>query len=417
MRFRDFHRNIKIRILESFMSGFIGSMIFPFMAIYLSSHFGTKVTGMLLLVNVFVGIAINFLGGYFSDQYGRKKIMLLAESLRFVAFFTMMISNSPWFQSALITFLMMTVNSICWGLAGPANQAMLIDVSTPEQRKLMYSITYWANNLSIAFGGIIGAFLFKDYLFELFMAMTLVTGLIVFLIIFFIEESYITDHQVLKPLEHVGRMLGNYREVLKDRLFVLFVFAGVLVLSMEFQLTNYIGIRLSSEMPAQSFLFWEIDGIQMLGFLRSENTILVALLMLFVARITARWNDRAVLVASCFAFSAGYGVIAYSNHIWLLVVMMVIATIGEVFRVPVEQSYMAAIPPDNKRSSYMAFKGLKFNLSMLVASLTVTISAFLPTSIMAIIITAVGLTGTLIYLFISPELEKRKRIAELKQAS
>jgi MFS transporter, DHA1 family, multidrug resistance protein B len=30
MRFKDFHKNIKIRIIETFMSRFIGSMIFPF---------------------------------------------------------------------------------------------------------------------------------------------------------------------------------------------------------------------------------------------------------------------------------------------------------------------------------------------------------------------------------------------------
>ena len=190
MRFRDFHKNIKIRLIENFISRFIGSMIFPFMSIYLAVHFGAKVAGLLLLINVFIGIGINFLGGYFADQFGRKKVMLFAETLRFLAFLTMMICNSPWFESAAITFAMMTVNSICWGLAGPANQAMLIDVSTPPQRKLMYSISYWANNLSIAVGGILGAFLFKDYLFELFLSLSIAAAVTAFLVAFFIDESH-----------------------------------------------------------------------------------------------------------------------------------------------------------------------------------------------------------------------------------
>ncbi|PFA67098.1 MFS transporter [Bacillus sp. AFS015802] len=415
MRFRDFHKNIKIRIIETFMSRFIGSMIFPFMSIYLAVHFGAKVAGLLLLINVFVGIGINFLGGYFADQFGRKKIMLFAEVLRFLAFLTMMVCNSPWYESASITFAMMTINSICWGLAGPANQAMMIDVSTPPQRKLMYSITYWANNLSIAIGGIIGAFLFSDYLFELFFALSVASAITASLVAFFIDESYAPVKTDMTPTQHITQLISNYGKVLHDKLFVLFTIAGVLILSMEFQLTNYIGIRLSKEMPSQPFLFWDIDGVQAMGILRSENTILVVILMLFVTRIHHSLKDRTVLVWSCFFFSVGYAALAYSNNLFILFLMMAILTIGEVFRVPVEQSYMAAIPPDDARSSYMAFNGLKFNLSMLIASITVTLGAILPSSMMAGIILAVGLIGTFILKIITPELDRRKEGAELRQ--
>ncbi|MCA0173853.1 MDR family MFS transporter [Bacillus sp. RAR_GA_16] len=416
MRFRDFHKNIKIRLIENFISRFIGSMIFPFMSIYLAVHFGAKVAGLLLLVNVFIGIGINFLGGYFADQFGRKKVMLFAETLRFLAFFTMMICNSPWFESAAITFAMMTINSICWGLAGPANQAMLIDVSTPPQRKLMYSISYWANNLSIAVGGILGAFLFKDYLFELFLSLSIAAAVTAFLVAFFIDESHKPIVEELKPAQHVMQLLSTYKRVFQDRLFVLFTIAGVLILSMEFQLTNYIGIRLSEEMPTQQFLLWEFDGVQTMGFLRSENTIMVVILMLFVTRIPHSLQDKSVLVWSCFFFTIGYGVLAYSNSLTLLFLMMAVLTIGEVFRVPVEQSYMAAIPPDDARSSYMAFGGLKFNLSMLVASVTVSLGAIFSSLLMAIVITSIGLIGTLIFFMISPELDARKEQAELREA-
>ncbi|MRH43500.1 MFS transporter [Aquibacillus halophilus] len=418
MRFRDFHRNIQIRIIESFISRFVGSMIFPFMAIYLAYYFGAKVAGLLLIFNVLVGIGVNFIGGYFADQFGRRKIMLFAEVLRFMAFLTMMICNSPWLESPTVTFLMMTVNSVCWALAGPANQAMLIDVSTPNQRKLMYSIMYWANNLSIAIGGIIGAFLYQDYLFELFIVLSVVGAIVVFMVAVLIQESYVPDDKLsYTATQHVLRIFSSYKRVLQDRLFVLFVIGGVLIMSMEFQLTNYIGIRLSDEMPKQQFLFWEIDGVKMMGFLRSENTIMVALLALFVTRISGRFKDRPMLVISCLLFTIGYAVISYSNSIWLLLIMMIILTIGEVFRVPVEQSYMAAIPPDDARSAYMAFNGLKFNLGMLIASITITISSYLSSIVMSIIITVIGLLGTWIYFVITPELDERKAKAELKQVS
>lgn len=416
MRFRDLHKNIKIRIIESFLGRVIGSMVFPFMAIYLAFHFGAKVAGLLLLINVFIGIGLSFVGGYFSDQFGRKKLMATAETIRFLAFLTMAISNSPWFTLPLVTFFMMTVNSICWGLAGPAEQAMLIDVSTPEQRKYIYSISYWSTNLSIAVGGILGAFLFKHYLFELFLGMSVMSGVTAFIAIFFIDESHKPDHAKARVSQHVQQLFSSYKDVLKDRLFVLYVLAGIFILSMEFQLTNYIGIRLTKQMPVQTLFHWHIDGVNMMGFLRTENTIIVTILMVFITRWTSRFKDSWVLISACFIYTIGYGVVSYSNNIWLLFVMMAVLTVGEVSRVPVEQSYMASLPPDHARSTYMAFGGLKFNLSMLISSITVTISAFLPSSVMAVIITLIGLGGTFIYFTIVPGLNKRKKMAELSEA-
>jgi MFS transporter, DHA1 family, multidrug resistance protein B len=411
LRFHDFHINIKIRIIESFLSRFVGNMIFPFMAIYLANFFGGKIAGLLLLINVFIGIGLTFIGGYIADQYGRKNVMLVAEVIRSMAFLTMMISNSPWFQSPLITFFMMTVNSICSGLAGPANQAMLIDVSSQEQRKSMYSIMYWANNLSIAIGGIVGAILFKSYLFELFFALTIVGIIIVILVIFFKNESYVPNSVgKINSIQHVSNLIVGYKNVLTDKLFILFVIAGVLILSMELQLTNYISIRLNNDMQqSQDFFFWQIDGYKMMAILRTENTLLVVLLALFASKLTNKFQDRRVLVTSCAVFSIGYGVIAYSNNIWLLIFFMLILTIAEVFRIPIEQSYLANIPPENARSTYMAVNGLKFNLAMLITSLTITIGAFLPSFLMALIISFIGLTGTFIYFSILLKLEERTK--------
>lgn len=183
---------------------------------------------------------------------------------------------------------------------------------------------------------------------------------------------------------------------------------------MEFQLTSYIGIRLAEEMPTQQFLFWEVDGVKMMGLLRSENTILVALLALFAAKLIAGMKDRVVLVASCLIFTMGYAALTFSNDIWVLFIMMAVLTVGEVFRVPVEQSYMAAIPPDDKRSAYMAFGGLQYNLSMLIVSLTVTLSGFVSSIAMGILLTLIGLAGTFIMYMITPQLDIRKLEAEQK---
>lgn len=110
-------------------------------------------------------------------------------------------------------------------------------------------------------------------------------------------------------------MLRNYREVFRDHLFILYCMAIVFVMSLEFQLSNYVGIRLESEMPVQRFLWWELDGIEMTGLLRTENTVLVVLMALFAAKMVSRFKDRHVIILGSFVFVAGYAYISYSNYI------------------------------------------------------------------------------------------------------
>ncbi|AYC30080.1 MDR family MFS transporter [Paenisporosarcina cavernae] len=412
MRFRDFHPNIKLRIIFGFFSEIIGSMIFPFMAIYFTIHFGAKLTGILLIVNVIIGALVGFYGGYLSDKVGRKKLMVAAEGIRFVSLIVMTIANSPWFESPMITFLMFLVSSICWGIVGPATDAMLIDVSKPPERKLMYAIMYWSANLSIAIGGTIGAFLFESYLFELFIGMTIMSAILFIVITFFITESYIPKKsegptEKTNALKEIGYMFKSYKVVALDKIFLLFMLAGMFIQSLEMQLTNYIAVRLHQDMTDQTFLLWSIDGLKMTGLLRTENTVLVVLFAALVMKWIQSYKDKSVFLWSIVLFTVGYTTISYFNNVWILFIAMLIATIGELMRVPVQQSYMAALPPDDKRSSYMAVLGFSFQGSMILASISITLSAYFSREVMSLLLLLTGVLGYIIIARIIPALEQR----------
>ncbi|MBM7571894.1 MDR family MFS transporter [Aquibacillus albus] len=411
MRFRDFHPNIKWRIMVGFFSEMIGSMIFPFMAIYFAVHFGAKITGILLIVNIVVGAIVGMYGGYLSDSMGRKKLMVTAEVIRALSLIVMTLANSPWLESPALTFLMFLAVSICWGIEGPATDAMLIDVSRPEERKLMYAIMYWSGNLSLALGGAVGAFLFKEYLFYLFIGMTVVSSVVAFVLIFFIEESFFPNQT--KKQTNGGRfqvftdIIQSYKTVAKDKVFILFVIAGLFIQSLEFQLTNYIAVRLHEQMPGQNLFQWSIDGLQMTGILRTENTVLVVLFAALITKLIHKYKDKRIFLTSIVLFTIGYTAISYFDNIWILFVAMVIATLGELMRVPVQQGYMAAIPPDDKRSSYMAVNAFTFQGSMILASLSVTLGAYLSKELMSIFLLITGLIGFLMINKIIPGLERR----------
>lgn len=71
--FKSLHPNIRIRIYTSFLSRVIGSMIFPFMAIYFTYQINATIAGILLMINIAVQFIAGLYGGYLADLVGRKK--------------------------------------------------------------------------------------------------------------------------------------------------------------------------------------------------------------------------------------------------------------------------------------------------------------------------------------------------------
>ncbi|WP_194841336.1 MDR family MFS transporter [Salinibacillus xinjiangensis] len=415
-KFRDYHRNIKIRILQIFLSDMVAGAIFPFMAIYFSEYFGAKLTGILLVLNVVIGFIVGIYGGYYSDRMGRKKLMVIAGVIRMFAFFIMAFANSSVLISPELTFIMTLLVMASFGLDGPAADAMIIDITKPSQRKGVYSLMYWCFNLAFAVGGIVGALTFKNYLFELLLTLAITNVLSNILVIFFIEET-MEKVEATKEKRVLRSIVKSYKEVAGDKVFIYFVIAGLLIQSIENQMENYIGVRLNEEMPAQSLFFFDVTGVEMVGFLKSENTIIVVLLTVFITKWVSKLKEDRAFLMSIFVFTVGYVAISYFNNVWLLFIFMAVATIGELMRVPIQSDFMASIPSDDKRSSYMAVYGMVFNGSMMISSIFVSLGAIFSTEVMSLLIFASGLLGMAITKKILPDLKERRQLQANQEQS
>jgi DHA1 family multidrug resistance protein B-like MFS transporter len=393
MGFRSLHRNLKIRMIDSFLSMILGNMLFPFMTIYFAQQFGEKVAGMLLMLNILIGVLANFYGGYLADRYGRKNIMVIGESTRLVAFLLMMAANSPWLTSPSLTFVMFALTGMCWGLSGPAMEAMMVDVSTPENRKLVYSVQYWSVNFSLMIGGVVGGFFFQSYRFELFVAICFAQLVSLALLVFFIEETHGGHTAPAREGGAVRQMIGNYKTVFQDRRFMLYVLASLLMMSVEFMNNSYTGVRLAQEFGEQSVLSFSLTGVQMFGLLGSENSLFVVVLTAFVSVWIKKRREQPMLILGVLLYTVGYAVQAWSNAPLTLFLFMGIAVFGELIWVPIKQSMMADLAPSENRSAYMAVNGLVFRGASVLGSLAVTVGAFLPSWTMALLFLLAGLAS------------------------
>ncbi|WGG46273.1 MFS transporter [Rossellomorea sp. DA94] len=409
MRIRDIHPNLKLRLAMQFLGGLVSMAVIPFMAIYFAQKIGATQTGIILVLIVISGIIGGFIGGHISDKIGRRKIMILAEIGIMVTYFFIALCNSPWFDLPYVTAAFFVLNMFAGGMFQPAAQAMIIDVTDSDSRKLVFTVSYWLGNLATAIGGIIGAFLFKAYLFELFLGITGITLLSVLITIFFISETYTPEPATNETTSSSNRMVQSYSTVLKDKLFMMYILGAVFILTLEQSLTNYVGIRLERDIPEQqtSLLGFDftLDGTRMLGFLRTENTLIVVLLSAVVLILFKKWRDRWTLVMGMFIFTLCFSAFAFTNNILFLFILGFVGTFGELMYVPIKQAMIGDLAPSNARSTYMAFYSLTFYGAMIIASLLIIVGEWVSPLMMGGILFILGMTGTVMYHLIMKTLE------------
>ncbi|PEJ08845.1 MDR family MFS transporter [Bacillus wiedmannii] len=402
MGFWSMHRNIKIRIITSFLTRTVSTMIFPFMAIYFSIKLGSAIAGALLLINVIASLIIGLYGGYVGDRLGRKKVMIIGQSIQVISIACMGVANSDYVDSPWLTFIFMLVNSLGSGLMNPATEAMLIDVSTPENRKVMYSINYWAINLSIAIGAIFGGLLFENYRLQLFIVLTLVAIITLYVMAVYMEEVYVARKTVEKK-NVLKDMADSYKVVMKDRAFLIFCAASICTLSLEFQVNNYLGVRLQKEFETVHFLFgngvsFDLTGIRMLSWISAENTILVVLCSALLIKMLKSFNDLKILYVGLFIYTIGFTILGTSNSLWILLIAGLFQTVGEMMYVPVRQSIMADMVPNEARGSYMAINGMVFQVAKMNGALGVMLGSFIASWGMSVLYFIVGMSSILLFM-------------------
>ncbi|WP_458462624.1 MDR family MFS transporter [Paenibacillus sp.] len=414
MKYADLHPNIRIRIITDFFTDLTQKSIIPFMAIYLSVQVGAGLAGLLLTVNILASMIVGLWAGYWSDRIGRKKLMVIAQSLQVATLLCLVIANSPWMNSIIVTCLMFLLSSISSGITVPIANAMIVDVSSEHERHYVYGLQYWTTNVAVTFGALMGGLLFESFRFLLFSLVCIESMVTLFILVFMIRETMdkrafgSTDQskgsgpstglkEADAPIQR--NILKTYWAVFQDKRFMIFFTATVLAVSLEFQMDKYIAVRLKSEFTAQLFGS-DISGLHMFSLIMVINTVLVALVAIPFSRWMGHFQSRSVMTVGMLLYTAGFAVLAFSNWTWLLISSVIVLTIGELMYAPVRHVMLAGMIPDSDRAAYMAADGLSYNAAALLGSLGLTIGAFLPSYAMAGLYVLIGV-GALVFFRIS----------------
>lgn len=406
MRLRDWNTNLKIRLGGEALVNITFWMFFPFLAIYFADEFGKTTAGMLLIFSQAFGVLANLMGGYCADRFGRKRMMVIASGGQGLAYLLFAYASSPWLDSASIGFICFTIVSVFSSFYYPASQAMIADVVDEKDRSGVFAIFYTSINLAVVIGPIIGSIFYRDHRFELLLLAGITNLLLSSALAKWTVETapkvLVKRHVKTSSLQFLKNQLSDYRIILTDRTFSLFILAGVFAGMTFLQLDLLYPVYTSEVVHNQTLLAlgdfeWKVSGEQAFGILISLNGLIVALFTIIVSKWMDRFHERDVFIASSLIYGLAMLIAGNTHWIWGLVLSMVVFTFAELMTVGIQNSFIAKIAPENMRGQYFAAASLRYTIGRMIAPIAIPMTDWFGNSATFFIIAVFALFSYFLY--------------------
>lgn len=421
MKWRDWDSNLKVRLFGESAMNLLFWMFFPFMAIYFSASFGKEMAGLLLVASQFVSVVIGLIGGYCADHFGRKRMMIIASIGQAVCFAFFALSNSPLLVSPLWTFISFSALGLFDALYWPASHAMVADVVPEKHRASVFAVFYTSINISVVIGPILGGIFFFDHRFPFLIVCLGVSTVLIFVLQKFIRETAPekkkrieqSDGKDVKWTRYLIQQLEDYRVIVKDKVFLMFILAGVLVAQTFMQLDLLMAVYTTEFVPKQTLFSlgnWvlSIDGTKAFSLIVSENGLLVALFTLFMTRWMTKYTERRVFIVSACLYGVGIIIFGHTVSIWLMFMAMVIFTSAELMVVGIQEGFVSKLAPENMRGQYFAASSLRFTLGRTIAPLAIPMTVWFGYSVTFIILGCLAFVSAALYSVMFKMMDKQK---------
>ena len=368
--------NIKVRLITSFFNRMASNSVMPFMALFFTQEKNKIYAGIILLISVGVSFISGIVGGYLADRFKRKHLLYWTSTIAptFLLIMTLCLipEKRPIYLFAVIYLLFIFSNN----LGRPALEAIILDSSTPKNRKAIYTLEYWLTNLSISLGAILGGLLYINHQILLFAILTIITYGISVAYFIWLEDEQVSVRKKTNDNMFID-LLQSYQTALMDKRFVQLVLGFMFVFTAERSLSSYISVRLKETFDTISIFNFEIEGVRMYSILNVENTLLVVCFTFLIANLTKSLSNKKILLIGLILYGIGYSLITSANNFFVLILLGFIATLGELLYSPVFNTEQANCIPEDQRGSYLAFSSLSFNGATLLSNASLILGAYL----------------------------------------
>jgi len=352
----EYPRPFWILIGTTFIDRLGGALLFPFFALYITSKFDVGMTEVGILfglfsISSFIG---TFLGGALTDRLGRKGVLIFSLIATSLSSLVMGMVNS-----LQIFYLLALVVGILTDTGGPAHQAMVADLLPEEKRAQGYGMLRVAFNLSAAIGPAIGGFLASRSYLLLFIADAITSFITALIVKRFLPETK-PQAKAGAPVESMAASFSGYLTILRDRIFMLFLGACILMGFVYMNMGTTLGVYLRDVhlVPESGY-----------GLILSLNAVMVVLFQFPITRRIEHSPPMLMMALGAGLYAVGFALYGFVSSYLFFLIAMVIITIGEMLVAPVAQAITAKIAPEDMRGRYMAVFGFSFSIPYAIGPL------------------------------------------------
>ncbi len=293
------------------------------------------------------GVVGRALGGTFADSkfWGRRRTLLLSALISAIASFALAIAHD--FPTFVIGNLLMGLGT---GLYWPATEAVVADLTTPEQRNEAYSITRLSDALGLGIGVVLGGLLISTT--GLYRALFVIDG-VSFLIFFGV--IYLLIKETNRSISQQSQWSG-WTTAFRDRRLMIFAIVNTMFTTYIVQIDSTLPLYLTNFVRVTSEKGFEPATIS--GLYTAYLTLSV-LAQLPIARSLNRLSRAQVLM-----ISAGFWAIAFSfvwitgtvqqMHLGWAIATFTMLAFAIVTYMPSAASLVVDIAPESLRGVYLA---------------------------------------------------------------
>ncbi|MFS0561336.1 MFS transporter [Terribacillus sp. 179-K 1B1 HS] len=320
------------------------SMSIPFLAIYLTQEKGASAgfTGLIIAISSLVGILSSFYGGYFSDRFGRKKIIAISIFGWCGVFVGFALADAIW-----VFFVMNALNGLCRSLFEPTSKALLSDVTDQKNRLLVFNLRYTAINIGVVFGPLLGLYFGSASSTAPFLIAAFVYFVYGLVLIFQflrvkVEETAAAANRIsVREAFHVTR---------KDTLFM-FLLIGVTISVFGYS-------HFSATLP-QFFAATPTieDGAKVFSMMLTLNALTVLVVQYPIVAVAKRYSLVLSLMLGNVLIAISLLSMAFLHNIIWIAAAVILFTIGEVLLFSMSDMFIDEIANPDMKGTYFGAMG------------------------------------------------------------
>lgn len=353
----------------------LGEFVFPMLTILLSDRLGQSDSqiGFYMMLMSFATIPGAVIAGHLCDKYSRKAIMvtacLIAAGLFIICGF---------FTNSIVIIYLIIFSEFFLSFAYVASNAMMTDLTTPENRKEGFSLIYLGINLGLAVGCLLAGFMYRHSVPLLFILDGISTALSILLVLFFVPDSK-PDEEAINEINNSDRVneksaSGNAALlILKNPILLCYI---VSFFTMIFAYSSFgfvVPLELTSLHGADS-------AATLFGIVISVNAVTVIIGTPITTRIMKNAKTAHGLIIACVAYIIGFGIMVFTSNIIVMFIAVFIWTIGEILSSICGSTFLANHSPVTHRgrvgSVQTITRGLARGLSPFVLGLILEARSF-----------------------------------------